>query len=109
MSFLLVLAALAQDPAPATNTPAEPVIDTQAEAASPETAEEDDIVVTGEKDPDTKKICRLEKPVGTSIKKRVCRTMGQIRAEAASARARFGDMQSAQGARDAASPDARGN
>lgn len=109
MSILLALAVLAQDPAVAETTPTEAPVETPAPAEKPKVAQNDSIVVTGEQAPENKLTCRMEKPVGSTIKKRVCRTAAQIKAEAAAARSRFGEMRAGQGADEAAAAEVRSN
>lgn len=120
MSILMAFAVLAHGAAVAETAPSETTVETTApaEAATPvETtppAEEPkvaqaDIVVTGEQDEDTKVTCRMEKPVGSSIKKRVCRTGAQAKAEAAAARSRFGEMRGGQSSSEAAAKEVRSN
>ncbi len=48
--------------------------------------EDDDIVVSGEAPKPEPVRCRYEKVIGSGIKKKICRTESQIKAEAAAAR-----------------------
>lgn len=72
---------------PAKNAAAEPVADVAADSASMKPAA-DQVIATqaGGNVDDNEVICRTEKPLGTRIGKRVCKTRAQLKQEEASAR-----------------------
>lgn len=104
MSFAMMLLLVAQAAPTAEDTPAPTTeveaVDPDAASGDPETGEaSEDIVVEGSKPAEKKVICRKEKPLGSNIKKRVCRTVEQEMTDAKNARDFHGR---ARGALDAA-------
>ena len=63
---------------PAPSTPTENVED----ASQGVVPEDEEIVVSGEVEKPEAMKCRYEKPIGSGIRKRVCRTESQMKAEA---------------------------
>lgn len=106
--FLVQAAApLPMDPSPSV---AEAAVEAQQAPDSAADANDDEsIVVTGEADDDNIVRCRYEKKIGTSIKKKICRTVAQAKAEAEAARRAFSDMAARRRVDDAAIPALRSN
>lgn len=73
------------EPESALPTQATPPEDSE-DASSGVADDNDDIVVSGEAPKPEQKICHYEKTIGSGIKKKVCRTESQIKAEAVAAR-----------------------
>ena len=76
----------AQDPPP------EVVIEPEVEVPATVEAEED-IVVEGAKVPKPKMICKKERPTGSGIARKICRTEAQIAQDAKDARSAHGNVQ----------------